>query len=683
MYFTRRGIGGGVVSVMHTPWDPDPAKRYKLMNFESDGHWASWSSNGINIVDAPHNPVFTGGGDVGQFCWDPHTQQYLGYVKNAWFDTNGLQRRAVALTTTTNIEVWPKESLILWPDAFDDRWTPTNSIQRTHFYGLSAFPYETMYIGFLWIFRATNMAQGNPGYLIGPVFSELVSSHDGVHWTREEGDRPPILPVGADGTWDNGMVYTARAPVVDGDTIKVWYGGFDQPHDFNYSITTGAIGLATLRKDGFASLDAGGNSGTVLTKSLAAVGGALLVNYMANTGGSLKVEVLDTNANVLPGYSEADCVTLTGNSITQAVTWTAHSELPVDLPLVRLRFILQNASLYSFMAGESAGLPQAPAFTQQASNRTNYIGSTAAFIVKANGVPLPNYQWQKDGVNLSDGGHYSGCATATLTITGADTGDVATYSCLVTNISGSVTSSPVTLTVTGATCFAISNADFENGFTVAGGGYLANGWTEWEGYPGVTIGYDETAITHGGGNSQRIRVWGTNETSGGIYQRLPITPGQPFDISIWMYVADPLSACSLGVDPTGGTNASGGVTWSSASTNTSWVQETVSGTATADYITVFLKVASADANKRNGYFDDASPGIPTEPPQLMAQRSLEGAGLTLTWAECPNARLEQAAGLSMPMTWTTVTNQPSLGGGQKSVTPPPTETTAFFRLVPE
>ena len=27
------------------------------------------------------------------------------------------------------------------------------------------------------------------------------------------------------------------------------------------------------------------------------------------------------------------------------------------------------------------------------------------------------YQWQKNGVNLTNGGHYSGCTTATLTVT--------------------------------------------------------------------------------------------------------------------------------------------------------------------------------------------------------------------------------------------------------------------------
>ena len=174
MYFTRP-TAGGMTSVMQTPWDTAPNQLYKFMNREEAGYYAGWSPDGIHVTDAPNNPVFTGGSDVGQFCWDPHTQRYLGYVKNNSY-VNGLKRRSVALTTTTNIATWPTESLILEPDTIDDRWVPAGTVQRTHLYGLSAFPYESMYIGFLWIFRATDAE----GYYVGPCFVELVSSHDGV-----------------------------------------------------------------------------------------------------------------------------------------------------------------------------------------------------------------------------------------------------------------------------------------------------------------------------------------------------------------------------------------------------------------------------------------------------------------------------------------------------------------------
>ncbi|HOW18972.1 MAG TPA: hypothetical protein PLC79_08045, partial [Phycisphaerae bacterium] len=156
-----------------------------------------------------------------------------------------------------------------------DRWAPAGTVQRTHFYGLSAFAYESMYVGLLWIFRATDA----DGYYIGPVFAEIVTSHDGIHWLREEGDRPPILPLGPSGAWDDGQLYTAIAPVREGDTLKLYYGACNEVHGTAIKKTTCSIGLATLRKDGFASLDAGAAVGTLTTKRLIGAAGPLHVNY--------------------------------------------------------------------------------------------------------------------------------------------------------------------------------------------------------------------------------------------------------------------------------------------------------------------------------------------------------------------------------------------------------------------
>ena len=50
-------------------------------------------------------------------------------------------------------------------------------------------------------------------------------------------------------------------------------------------------------------------------------------------------------------------------------------------------------------------------------------------------------------MNVADGGHYSGCATAVLTVSGVDSTDAASYRCVVTNAYGSVTSSVAALTL--------------------------------------------------------------------------------------------------------------------------------------------------------------------------------------------------------------------------------------------
>lgn len=441
MIFVRPGQSG-ITSVMHTPWDLDPNKQYRLMNYEANGYWGAYSNDGVHTFDLPNNPVFTQAGDVGQFMHDPNTNLYRGYVKvNS--TVNGLQRRSLALTSTTEINSWPAPQLILEVDTYDDRWVPAGTVQRSHIYGMGAFAYESMYIGLMWIFRATDV----DGYYIGPVFAEIASSRDGVSWTRQEAPRPAMLPLGPPGAWDDGQLYTARAPIRVGNELWIYYGACDDVHGTATKKLHCSIGLATLRKDGFASLGAGTTAGSVTTKKLLGAAGPLHVNYKTNAGGSIRVEVLDTNGNVMPGYGQADCIPLSGDSVDQVVTWTTNPELPGGFDPISLRFIIQNGSVYSFNPGEAAQIVNSPTITQQPTSQVVALGGTASFTVTASGDAPLTYQWQKNNLDITNGGHYSGCTTATLTVSSADGNDAASYRCVVTNALGSAVSEAATLTV--------------------------------------------------------------------------------------------------------------------------------------------------------------------------------------------------------------------------------------------
>jgi len=89
----------------------------------------------------------------------------------------------------------------------------------------------------------------------------------------------------------------------------------------------------------------------------------------------------------------------------------------------------------------------ATVITQQPLPQTAYLHGTARFTVAATGEGSLTYRWQKNGVDLSDGGHYSGTATDVLTISNADSSDATNYRCVVTGGCGSVTSNAVDLTV--------------------------------------------------------------------------------------------------------------------------------------------------------------------------------------------------------------------------------------------
>jgi hypothetical protein len=85
----------------------------------------------------------------------------------------------------------------------------------------------------------------------------------------------------------------------------------------------------------------------------------------------------------------------------------------------------------------------APNILNQPTNLTVTAGQTAQFTVEATGISAPAYQWLQNGTNAP----YASANTATLVITNAQTSDAASYSVIVSNAAGSVTSSTVTLQV--------------------------------------------------------------------------------------------------------------------------------------------------------------------------------------------------------------------------------------------
>jgi polygalacturonase len=82
-----------------------------------------------------------------------------------------------------------------------------------------------------------------------------------------------------------------------------------------------------------------------------------------------------------------------------------------------------------------------PNIISQPVGQTVNYGSNATFTVVATGVPDPTYQWQLNSTNLS------GANSATLTISSATPADDGSYTVIIANSAGSVTSSAAALTV--------------------------------------------------------------------------------------------------------------------------------------------------------------------------------------------------------------------------------------------
>lgn len=87
---------------------------------------------------------------------------------------------------------------------------------------------------------------------------------------------------------------------------------------------------------------------------------------------------------------------------------------------------------------DSVAPPGSPVITSQPSSSTVAPGGNTSFTVDLSNPAGASYQWQFYSTNISDGGHWSGTTTKTLTVTGASASDVGQYRVLVSNGSGSV-----------------------------------------------------------------------------------------------------------------------------------------------------------------------------------------------------------------------------------------------------
>lgn len=107
-------------------------------------------------------------------------------------------------------------------------------------------------------------------------------------------------------------------------------------------------GHYVLRKDGFASVNAGYKTGEFLTKPLTFSGQQLAVNYATSAAGGIHVELQNAAGKAIDGFQLADCKMLYGDTIRQVVSWKGGADVSklAGKP-VRLRFVMNEADIYS------------------------------------------------------------------------------------------------------------------------------------------------------------------------------------------------------------------------------------------------------------------------------------------------------------------------------------------------
>ncbi len=179
---------------------------------------------------------------------------------------------------------------------------------------------------------------------------QLVTSRDGVHWNRAP-ERRPFIRLGPRGTFWSKTLWPSGNVIRMGDELWIYLSGHDVAHnqEQNKVKGKGTYTLAKLRLDGFISADASYTGGELITMPLVFDGKSLQLNVDTSAGGVVRVEILDSSGEPVPGFAAADCNEINGNYIRVPVTWKGNPDVSaLASKPVQLRFVMRDCRLYAF-----------------------------------------------------------------------------------------------------------------------------------------------------------------------------------------------------------------------------------------------------------------------------------------------------------------------------------------------
>lgn len=291
----------------------------------------AWSADGVHwrageMIRTPYRA------DRHTLLQDPATGEYLLYSRGEKpfgrkFNTPDPQRRTVTLQTSRDLRRWSKNIVVMDVDRNDPPYTNIYSMMPFYrgpmLYGVYQLHYQ----------HAEEEI----------VTTHSCWSHDRITWQRQ---REEFIPLGTPGEWDRFNNAVGDAPVIIGDTMYFYYSGRTYRHGGycpkgvqDTGPRTSGIGLATMKVDRFASLEASFDGGRLTTKPMQWPRGKRLYLNAQCRWGKIRIDLRDGSGTT--SLAVADLEGLDG------------TEIPVPLPAVggsdtlHVRIELTNARIYA------------------------------------------------------------------------------------------------------------------------------------------------------------------------------------------------------------------------------------------------------------------------------------------------------------------------------------------------
>ena len=346
--------------------EEDPARRFKSLYHTGKCLVPAASADLLTWQPFEATPFVSA--DEWNMSFDQAAHLYIATPK-----LSGVYGRSVGLATSTDFEHWSESVLTFETDELDQELAPAHiewymknptlyqeagahsswNWHNVDVYNMGIFRYESLYIGIPALFHRFGPGKEGERPQYAFTFFPLLCSRDLRCWHRVGGRRPFLLPsyMGS-GASDLAKSQPPSDAVVRGDELWFYYNGLKysgwSPKPEDMDADQGAVCLAVLRRDGFVSLEAGEEEGSVTTRLMRPQGSRLFVNVDAS-GGRLRGAILDAAREPLNGFSTSQCLPIEGDRAGTEVRWEGQGDLAeLRGREFRIRFDLQGASLYSY-----------------------------------------------------------------------------------------------------------------------------------------------------------------------------------------------------------------------------------------------------------------------------------------------------------------------------------------------
>jgi len=327
--------------------DSNPAMNdnypYKALGGTHKGLFAYGSSDGIKWTRMYDETVVKGAEFDSQNVsfWSESEKTYVCYFRK-WKKAGDKQIRSVGRSVSKDFLNWSPPVLMSFGDTRpEELYTNQTSpyYRAPHIYIAIAarfFPGKQIITE-----EQARRLNVNPSYYHDCSDAVLLTSRGGTSYQRTfmEGFLRPGIGLA---NWVSRTNYPALNVVQTGENEMSFYV------NQNYAQPGSHLHRYSLRIDGFTSLHAGYGPGEMITKPFRFTGHYLVVNFSTSAAGYLLFELLDSNGNIIPGFSMDDFKTLTGNEISRRAEWkngAVLSSLQGKTVLMRVR--MKDADLFS------------------------------------------------------------------------------------------------------------------------------------------------------------------------------------------------------------------------------------------------------------------------------------------------------------------------------------------------